>query len=67
VAELFRRPGATYRGTGRALLLAGIATVSSAGVATLGLTVSDGNPAERLYAELGFERVLTSLVVVIPD
>jgi L-amino acid N-acyltransferase YncA len=66
VAEVFRRPGATYRGTGRALLLAGIAAVSAAGRPALGLAVSDGNPAERLYANLGFERVLSSLVVVVP-
>jgi L-amino acid N-acyltransferase YncA len=66
VAELFRAPGAAYRGTGRALLLAGMHAARQAGLGTLGLAVSDGNPAERLYASLGFELVLSSLVVVIP-
>jgi hypothetical protein len=66
VAELFRRPAPPYRGTGRALLLAGVAAAGAAGLTTLGLAVSDGNPADRLYAELGFDRVLSSLVVVVP-
>jgi hypothetical protein len=28
--------------------------------------VREGNPAERLYAALAFERVLTSMSVVVP-
>jgi GNAT superfamily N-acetyltransferase len=66
VAELFRAPGPELRGTGRALLEAGLAAATAAGLATLGLAVSEGNPAERLYAALGFERILSSLGVVIP-
>jgi GNAT superfamily N-acetyltransferase len=65
VAELFRRPGPELRGTGRALLEAGLAEAGAAGLPTLGLAVTEGNPAERLYAALGFERVLTTLVVVV--
>jgi GNAT superfamily N-acetyltransferase len=66
VAELFRRPGDDLRGTGRALLEAGIAAATAAGLATLGLAVTEGNPARRLYESLGFEHVLSSLTVVVP-
>lgn len=57
VMELFRAPGA--RGAGRALLERALAVTEG----TLGLAVTDGNPAERLYVELGFERVFTAYSV----
>jgi GNAT superfamily N-acetyltransferase len=66
VAELFRRPGADVRGTGRALLEAGLAAATDAGLPALGLAVTDGNPAQQLYEALGFERVLSSLTVIVP-
>jgi GNAT superfamily N-acetyltransferase len=66
VAELFRRPGPELRGTGRALLEAGLEAATAAGLPALGLAVSEGNPAERLYAALGFERRLSSLSVDVP-
>jgi GNAT superfamily N-acetyltransferase len=65
VAELFRRPGDDVRGAGRALLEATTAAATRAGLPALGLAVTDGNPARRLYESLGFERVLSSLVVVL--
>jgi GNAT superfamily N-acetyltransferase len=65
VAELFRRPGDDLRGTGRALLQAGLAVATAAGLPALGLAVTEGNPARALYESLGFERVLSSLSVVI--
>jgi GNAT superfamily N-acetyltransferase len=66
VAEVFRRPGRDLRGTGRALLEAGLAAATQAGLPALGLAVTEGNPAQRLYEALGFERVLSSLSVVLP-
>jgi GNAT superfamily N-acetyltransferase len=66
VAELFRRPGSAHAGTGRALLLTVIAAAHAAGLPALGLAVSEGNPAERLYAALGFERILSALAVDVP-
>jgi GNAT superfamily N-acetyltransferase len=57
VMELFRAPGA--RGAGRALLERALAVTEG----TLGLAVTHGNPAERLYVALGFERVLTAFSV----
>jgi ribosomal protein S18 acetylase RimI-like enzyme len=65
VAELFRRPGDDIRGAGRALLEATAAAATRAGLPALGLAVTDGNPAQRLYESLRFERVLSSLVVVL--
>jgi hypothetical protein len=66
VAELFRRQGPELRGTGRALLQSGLAAATAAGRPAIGLAVSDGNPAERLYASLGFAVVLRSISVVVP-
>jgi hypothetical protein len=57
VMELFRAPGA--RGAGRALLERAL----SMSEGSLGLAVTHGNPAERLYAALGFERVFTAFSV----
>jgi GNAT superfamily N-acetyltransferase len=57
VMEVFRAPGA--RGAGRALLERALAVTEG----TLGLAVTHGNPAERLYAALGFERVFTAFSV----
>jgi GNAT superfamily N-acetyltransferase len=57
VMELFRAPGA--RGAGRALLERALAVTEG----TLGLAVTHGNPAERLYVALGFQRVFTAFSV----
>jgi len=57
VMELFRAPGA--RGAGRALLARALSLTSG----TLGLAVTHGNPAERLYVSLGFKRVFTAFSV----
>jgi GNAT superfamily N-acetyltransferase len=57
VMELFRAPGA--RGAGRALLQRALSLTSG----TLGLAVTHGNPAERLYVALGFKRVFTAFSV----
>ncbi len=55
VSELLRRPGPSYRGLGRVLLERSIAVLADAGESSLGLAVTDGNPAVRLYERLGFE------------
>jgi GNAT superfamily N-acetyltransferase len=58
VLEVFREPGA--RGAGRALLERALALCEGP---TLGLAVTEGNPAVRLYEALGFERVHTAYSV----
>jgi GNAT superfamily N-acetyltransferase len=54
VAELFVVPAHQGRSLGRALLLRAIAWSHAAGDARIGLTITDGNPAERLYVSAGF-------------
>ncbi len=53
VGELFRHPSAP-RGTGTALLAAAIAAARADGLRSLGLAVTDGNPALAVYERLGF-------------
>ena len=63
VAELFVVPGHQGRGLGRALLRRTIAWSHAAGEPRIGLTVTDGNPAELLYASAGFRRRRTLFVL----
>jgi GNAT superfamily N-acetyltransferase len=60
VIDVFRHP--EHRGVGRALLERALAI---ADVPALGLMVTEGNPARRLYEALGFRLVQTALVVQI--
>lgn len=57
IMEVFRAPGA--RGAGRALLARALRRTDG----SLGLAVTNGNPAERIYAELGFKRTFTAYSV----
>jgi GNAT superfamily N-acetyltransferase len=61
LTQLFRAP--RHPGTGRALLQHALAELAAAGEAALGLAVTDGNPAERLYRALGFRRAFTAFNV----
>jgi GNAT superfamily N-acetyltransferase len=60
VIEVFRHPD--HAGVGRALLERALAL---ADVPTLGLMVTEGNPARGLYESLGFRLVHSALVVQI--
>jgi GNAT superfamily N-acetyltransferase len=61
LTQLFRAPA--HPGTGRALLEHVLAELAAAGEPALGLAVTDGNPAERLYRALGFRRAFTAFNV----
>ncbi|HEY7075458.1 MAG TPA: GNAT family N-acetyltransferase [Solirubrobacteraceae bacterium] len=61
LTQLFRAPA--HPGTGRALLEHALAALAGAGEEALGLAVTDGNPAERLYRALGFRRTFTAFNV----
>ena len=63
VADIFVVPAQQGRGLGRALLLGAIAWSHAAGELRIGLTVTDGNPAERLYVGVGFQRRRTLFVL----
>ena len=54
VADIFVVPSHRGRGLGLALLLRAIPWSHAAGEAQIGLTVTDGNPAEQLYVSAGF-------------
>jgi GNAT superfamily N-acetyltransferase len=56
VADIFVVPAHQGRGLGRTLLLRAVAWSCAAGEPRIGLSVTDGNPAERLYARAGFRR-----------
>jgi hypothetical protein len=58
VIELFRHPA--HPGVGRALLERALALATGP---ALGLMVTEGNPARRLYEALDFRLVHTALVV----
>ena len=60
IIEVFRHPA--HRGAGRALLERALAITD---VPALGLMVTEGKPARRLYERLGFRLVHTALVVQI--
>jgi GNAT superfamily N-acetyltransferase len=60
IIEVFRHPA--HPGVGRALLERALAI---ADVPALGLMVTEGNPARRLYEQLGFRVVFSTLVVQI--
>lgn len=54
VLDLAVAPAAQGRGLGAALLAYAMRGTLDAGLATAGLTVTDGNPARRLYDRMGF-------------
>jgi GNAT superfamily N-acetyltransferase len=63
VSDVFVTAAWQGRGLGRTLLRRAIARCAADGEARAGLTVTDGNPAERLYRELGFTRRRTLYVL----
>jgi GNAT superfamily N-acetyltransferase len=59
VADVFRDPDPAWRGLGGALLRRALAAAADDGHAAAHLLVTDGNPAQALYARLGFEPLAT--------
>lgn len=66
VAELFKAPGPATRGLGAALLDAALDAARADGLATVGLTVTVGNPAVALYERRGFGLVGSWLRLQVP-
>ncbi|MFD0277950.1 GNAT family N-acetyltransferase [Kitasatospora sp. NPDC127111] len=66
VANVFRHPGLSYPGLGRDLLRRSLAGLAAAGFDRTVLTVTEGNPARRLYEALGFRLEQSSLSVIVP-
>jgi GNAT superfamily N-acetyltransferase len=61
ISQLFRHPDA--RGIGAPLLRRAVALATRDGLPAIGLAVTHGNPAHRLYEAHGFAEVLNSLTV----
>ena len=61
VILVFRAPG--HPGSGRALLARALRIAARDGLPALGLAVTHGNPAVRLYEDLGFRLVLSAVSV----
>lgn len=66
VSEVFRRPDAAYRGLGTVMLVRSIKALSQSGESSLGLVVTEGNPAESIYRDLGFDLVRSTRKLQIP-
>jgi GNAT superfamily N-acetyltransferase len=62
VVDLFVVPPLQGGGLGRQLLQLVIARCVAEGHERVGLSVTEGNPAERLYRALGFERIRSVFV-----
>jgi GNAT superfamily N-acetyltransferase len=66
VCDLFRHPAPEWAGLGRLLLERALHLGAELGLPALGLAVTDGNPARRLYQTLGFRHLSSSLNVLVP-
>jgi len=66
VADLFRSRGPEWAGLGATLLAYSVRAAAVAGLPGIGLVVSEGNPARRVYERLGFTSVASSLTVQLP-
>jgi ribosomal protein S18 acetylase RimI-like enzyme len=67
VTDVFRDPARSPAGTGVALLTTALAAAAADGLPRIGLSVTDGNPAQRVYQRLGFTILRTEVSVVVPD
>ncbi|GII80315.1 hypothetical protein Sru01_52970 [Sphaerisporangium rufum] len=66
VMDVFRDPDPRYAGLGAVMLRRALALATLHGLPALGLAVTEGNPARRLYERLGFGHVRSAVTVGIP-
>jgi GNAT superfamily N-acetyltransferase len=66
LADVFRQPGAAYAGLGTALLRRVLWTAAGSGLAAVGLSVTEANPARRVYERLGFEIRNSYVTALVP-
>ncbi|WP_424531228.1 GNAT family N-acetyltransferase [Sphaerisporangium viridialbum] len=66
VFDVFRSPGPRFAGLGAVMLRRALALATLHGLPALGLAVSDGNPARRVYERLGFRHMFSSITVIVP-
>lgn len=66
VSQVLRQPGDRWAGLGALALRHALAALAAAGETSLGLAVTDGNPARRVYERLGFRLVSSHRKLAIP-
>ena len=66
VADLFRDPDPRFKGVGGALLRRAVAAAGADGAPRVGLSVTDGNPVQRLYERLGFAVIDSRRTILAP-
>jgi GNAT superfamily N-acetyltransferase len=67
VFDVFRDPNPRFAGLGAVMLRRALALATLHGLPALGLAVTEGNPARRLYERLGFRHTRSSITVIIPE
>ncbi|MEU9831663.1 GNAT family N-acetyltransferase [Streptosporangium sp. NPDC048047] len=65
VTDVFRHPDRSPRGLGSLMLSAVLSRAAADGLTEIGLAVTEGNPARRVYERLGFQVVTTWITVLI--
>jgi GNAT superfamily N-acetyltransferase len=66
VFDLFRDQSPEFAGLGAVMLRRAVALATLHGLPALGLAVTEGNPARRVYERLGFRHTLSSITVAVP-
>lgn len=66
VSQVLRLPGERWAGLGALALRHALAVLAAAGETSLGLAVTEGNPARRVYERLGFRLVSSHRKLAIP-
>lgn len=66
VSQVLRLPGERWAGLGALALRYALAALAADGETSLGLAVTDGNPARRVYERLGFRHLASHRKLAIP-
>ncbi len=66
VSQVLRLPGERWAGLGALALRHALAVLAAEGETSLGLAVTDGNPARRVYERLGFRHLASHRKLAIP-
>lgn len=67
IIDVFRDPNTRYAGLGTVMLRRALALATLHGLPALGLAVTEGNPARRVYERLGFRHLSSAISVIIPE
>ncbi|WP_436772576.1 GNAT family N-acetyltransferase [Yinghuangia sp. YIM S09857] len=67
ITEVFRDPDPAYAGLGATALRATLARAAADGVPTVGLTVTEGNPARATYEKVGFTHTESTMTLLVPE